>query len=291
MWPRMHRKAQNPQSGGWGSHSGHRPSAGHTPPCMPRAELKGALCGGHRQGTISGRGRTSMQLSPSTGGLLRSLQTLPAPVSSSLFYTLLSAPLSRVLLSISPSSLSALLSILNFLSSYQYRLLVWVCPSVLTSLSISLSRCPFLSVSPRASATLPLPSPSFTGLLSFLPTLSALARFMANHGTRSARLKTSPWASALNQVGPWNDAAGAGSVGHAFHLGRPLGARRGALCRLWTKPRPRAAAGAPDDSGSCSPQTFGGRTHSQWPSGCPSRLSLGLCPRPEPSRPRPRRLD
>lgn len=185
MWPRTHRKAQNPQSGGWGSHSGHRPSAGHTPPCMPGLSSKALSAAGTGRAPSGGGDGTSIQLSLSTGGLLRSLQTLPpAPstsVSSSLFYTLLSTPFSRVLLSISLSSLSALPSILNFLSSYQYRLPVWICPSVPTSLSISPSLLSF-PVSLCALAMFPLPSPSLTGLLSSLRTLSALVRLMANTG-------------------------------------------------------------------------------------------------------------
>lgn len=108
------------------------------PTLHARPGLKGALCGGHEAGHHRGSS-TSVQLSPSTD----SPSLAPLHLCLLLCSVPSSAPLSIVLLSISPSSLSASLPILNFLSAslspYQYRLLVWVCPSLLTSSSISLS--------------------------------------------------------------------------------------------------------------------------------------------------------
>lgn len=170
MRPRRHRKAQNPQSGGGGSHSGHRPGAGHTPPCMPRAELKGALCGGTGRARSGEGDGTSMQLSRSTGAAAVSADppSLPsASVSSSLSYTLLSTPFLEFFVNLPVFSLcpSPYLELLVFLPISMTRVGLSICPDLFVNLSPC---CPFLSVCLRASAMLPLPSPALTGILSFL---------------------------------------------------------------------------------------------------------------------------
>lgn len=139
MRPRRHQECTEPAVWELGPQEWLWPQcAGRTPPCMPGLGSKALSAMGTRQGTIGGSS-TSVRLSPSTDSpslapLHLCLLLCPVPPS---------APLPIVLLSISPSSLSASLPILNFLSAslspYQYRLLVWVCPSVPTSSSISLS--------------------------------------------------------------------------------------------------------------------------------------------------------
>lgn len=75
------------------------------------------------------------------------------------------------------------------------------------------------------------------------------------------------------KLGPGTMQQGTGSVGHTVHLVRPLGPGEELCADVGQSPSPRVTAEAPEDSGNCCLQIFGGRTHSQWPSGCPSGSS------------------